>query len=501
MLGFYSSSSDFPDDLKRANITAGDLVAGWVHANRTPLFIEKIETNDGRVSDLERNFTAIASAPISTRESWGVLYAFRLQPIGEDEDAITPLDKHIFSMLAGIAGEISYNEKLLVENARNAVRAISGGPVTPHSSYDLIDRLKTEFTWIQSKESKHYTEFNLSAIVISVNNLKKIAELCGASVSDWLEQQVLETSVELFGREIKDRHKGQQDIFRVHPGRFVLLILRTRASEDEIKNVVITLKKALSNITLSTPFGLERVEFLSWGIVYAYDRYLTRKLGRGESQLPGRSPQELAKWLYERFQSAALALSHNGLGHLALERRAYAAAVNHFTDAWDRDKESPYYPKHIAEALKGSGDLERALYYCDLALKVDDDYAGGYYMKAEILTALGKIDEASREYETAIEISPRAKFYWLFASSLVKYGRYDKAIEIFKEVQEIDPENEIVYQLLIARTETLQGKPVEARHKLEAIFAGASAFEIIVHFETKLLDSIREDVRVQTAAI
>ncbi|MCL4299779.1 MAG: hypothetical protein KJ077_28850 [Anaerolineae bacterium] len=486
-LEFRYYTKNFPEELKTAKVISGDLVAGWVHKERLPLFVEGIEANDSRVSELEKDFTTIAAAPMWSYESWGVLYAARQREIESGKRIITPVVQDLFTVLAGIAGELGYNESLIKKNTENAVRVIRAGSPKILDDSEICDKLKSEFAWIQSTTPDKYKAFNLSAMVVSIENLEDIAELCGTNVGNWLEQQIPEIASELLGRGVK----GRYDIFRLQPGRFVFLLQRTPSSEDEIKNVAINLKRLINSITLTTPNGPQEVEFLSWGIVYSYNGYLRRKLGGLKNSQAAVSPEQPAETLYKRFYEAAMALRPNEQGHAALARRDYASAFNFFADAWAIAPESPYYLKHMAEALVGSENYIQALKYCEDALNLDPDYAGGYYMKAEILTALEKSDEATVEYQKAIDISPRAKHYWLFGTALTISGKYDLAIQQFKRARELDDSrHNSKYDLLIARVLKLRGESVEARNKLITISTEEdSGDEILVQFETKLLDA------------
>jgi GGDEF domain-containing protein len=489
-LGFRYYTKGFPEELKTASVISGDLVAGWVHQNRLPLFIERLEPNDGRVSELEKNFTAIAAAPIWTRDSRGVCYAVRQRKIGQGEKIFSPITKDLFSMLAAIFGEMAYNESLFKENTTNAVRAISRGSFRVLDGSEMIDQLKTEFTLVQDGASDEYKGVSLAAIVIAIENFEEIVGLSGTSVADWLEQQVLEIGSEVMDRGVRCQHS----VFRLRPGRFVVLLPHTFSTEDEIRRVTMNLRDILRSITLTTPYGPQSVELLSWRIVYPYNRYLRRKLcASKKDQSAGLSPEQLAEALYARFEGAARAMWHNLQGHEALERHDFPAAFNHFADARAIDPESPYYLKHLAEALKEDGQFGQALSYCEEALKLDPDYAGGHYMMAEILASLGKIDEASFQYQTAIGISARAKHYWLFGAALAGSGKYDMAIQQFNQAKKQDPHNQTKYDLLIARVQHMQGKLVEARNKLKTISTESDpGDEILVKFELKLCGQTQE---------
>jgi tetratricopeptide (TPR) repeat protein len=488
-LVFRAHSNNFPDHLEASGLISANPMIGWVHRNLLPVFIEEITPNDNRVSIFEKDFSSIAIAPIWSRASWGVLYAASDRQIEESGNILSDTDKEVFSMLAGIAGELAYNEFLFNDNVKNAVRRISAGPISIGDRDRIVDKLTADFTRIHDVDSAEYNGLNLSAIVVAVENLEEIIAHHGPVVGHWIERQLIEKARELIRRSNIDE---KYDIFSLQPGRFLILLLRSTAMERDIKNVSINLKKIISQITLKSTSGIQIVECLTWGIVYPYDTYLLHRLGILESRLASATdPNHLAKELFDRIQGASLSLSDNQQGHEALARRDYPAAFNHFFDAWMIDQQSPYFLKHMAEALFWDGKLDKALQYCKDALEIDPLYAGGRYMKAEILTAQGEIDKASEEYKVAIEIIPRSKHFLLYGQSLAISGQYNLAIQQYKKAARSDPQNKNKYDWLIAIALEMKQDPVAARNKLITIpVEEGSGDEMLIQFEIKRIDSL-----------
>lgn len=90
---------------------------------------------------------------------------------------------------------------------------------------------------------------------------------------------------------------------------------------------------------------------------------------------------------------------------------------------------------------------DKALFYYSRALSLNPDSIDANLSLGNVYFILGRYEEAIRSYKKALEYSQRSK-----SSILIKIGTsylflndYDKAIEVFKEIQRIEPTNSDSY--------------------------------------------------------
>jgi tetratricopeptide (TPR) repeat protein len=63
------------------------------------------------------------------------------------------------------------------------------------------------------------------------------------------------------------------------------------------------------------------------------------------------------------------------------------------------------------------------------AIALDANYAGGYFMQAEVLNYMGRSEDALQSVEKALRLNPRASYYQIEASwAYLMMGRYEEAI-------------------------------------------------------------------------
>ena len=78
----------------------------------------------------------------------------------------------------------------------------------------------------------------------------------------------------------------------------------------------------------------------------------------------------------------------------------------------------------MAAVQKDIGELNQAIDNCKIAIKLNQDFFEGHKNLGNILSKLGKFDDASKSYEKALKIKPGDKIVLHLVSSL--YGKTPK---------------------------------------------------------------------------
>lgn len=90
--------------------------------------------------------------------------------------------------------------------------------------------------------------------------------------------------------------------------------------------------------------------------------------------------------------------------------------------------------------LKKEEKYNEALSQIDKALKFDNNYALGHFLKGDILRILGNFKEAAREYISTLQINPYCTdAYFNIAKMLEVYGRDDLAISYYQMAYVVNP--------------------------------------------------------------
>ncbi len=130
--------------------------------------------------------------------------------------------------------------------------------------------------------------------------------------------------------------------------------------------------------------------------------------------------------------------------------------IDAFDEAWMLIRGAPEAVQNTAPVLRiqGSlyeraGDLERAQQYyaeaIDLFLSMDPLQAAASAIDlGRVLAEDGNLKEALESYELAVELNPKAKWYWYRLGQLhLELEEMDKARYAFQQALELDPENEV----------------------------------------------------------
>ena len=90
-------------------------------------------------------------------------------------------------------------------------------------------------------------------------------------------------------------------------------------------------------------------------------------------------------------------------------------------------------------ALVNLGKLDEAIKAYDKAIEINPQYADAWYNKGNILCQLGKFDEGIKAYDKTIEINPKYSNAWYNkGNALDDSGRHDEAIKAYDKAIELN---------------------------------------------------------------
>ncbi|OKH23017.1 glycosyltransferase [Hydrococcus rivularis NIES-593] len=129
---------------------------------------------------------------------------------------------------------------------------------------------------------------------------------------------------------------------------------------------------------------------------------------------------------------------HYHLGNAyARQKKQLKQAVKHYQKAI----EQPILPilklgayNNFGSLLKEVGDLQNAQKAYEIVVKIDPNFALGYYNLGTTLKAMGRLPEAIAAYQSAIKLNPNyALAYQNLGVALLKVGYFPESIEAFEK--------------------------------------------------------------------
>jgi tetratricopeptide (TPR) repeat protein len=145
-----------------------------------------------------------------------------------------------------------------------------------------------------------------------------------------------------------------------------------------------------------------------------------------------------------------------GKGSAYLSQQEYYEAIKAFDKALELDPQLTlvWNNKGIAHFLLGQLMYEEALQAREKALELDPENADAWQGKGDVLSCMGKDDEAMQAYNKSLDLYIDIKNESLLVNDEVEaanawhnigytlnaLGRYDEAIEAYKEAIKLDPQ-------------------------------------------------------------
>lgn len=125
----------------------------------------------------------------------------------------------------------------------------------------------------------------------------------------------------------------------------------------------------------------------------------------------------------------------------------------------------------LADACRKAGMLEEATEICDRGVKKHPRYASGYVVQGKCYYDLGRLDKAESAFRKVLELDGNnlvaLKYIGLI---LAGRGEEEKAMDHFKHVLDLDPDNREIK----SKIEDMDEEPLELRDVVDEEFEGES---------------------------
>lgn len=151
------------------------------------------------------------------------------------------------------------------------------------------------------------------------------------------------------------------------------------------------------------------------------------------------------------------------LGQLAGYKKNYAGSIEYYKKVMARNNQYLYMYNNLGTNYYRLNQLDSALKYLNIAIKMQPDYAEAYSNLGAVYTARGMPKEAVDSYSKAIELAPG--FYDAYINMGNCYGimkEYDKALACFLKGLKIKNDDPRLYSY-IGMTYGFMGDTVNAR--------------------------------------
>ncbi len=132
------------------------------------------------------------------------------------------------------------------------------------------------------------------------------------------------------------------------------------------------------------------------------------------------------------------AYSYSLLANTLFEQEKLEEAIAQFRNAIQIEPQNSYAYNSIGNILKKQGKLEAALNHYQKAIEADKNNFYAYHNIGDVRYQQDKLEEALAAYQKAIEINPDSiHFYWELLPILDKHGKIDEVINLWKKAVEI----------------------------------------------------------------
>jgi tetratricopeptide (TPR) repeat protein len=128
------------------------------------------------------------------------------------------------------------------------------------------------------------------------------------------------------------------------------------------------------------------------------------------------------------------------MGCSLADRGLFDKAIFCWTKTLDLDDSHPDVQIRIAEALWGKGELESARQHYLIGLRQDPGNTATLLDLGQLLTDMGRDEEAGEKFRRAIELAPEEPAgYFFHARWLARHGHEQQAVAAFTRTLQLDP--------------------------------------------------------------
>lgn len=155
----------------------------------------------------------------------------------------------------------------------------------------------------------------------------------------------------------------------------------------------------------------------------------------------------------QRFQTAALIDSSNPivyqrLGDAYLMTARYYDAKKSYLAVLSRDPENLVVKNNLAEIYFIEKKYQQSIELCTQILASKEDNINALMRRAYSFDALGKFNEAEKDYLKTIELNPTHRLLTDFGLLCFQNGKFKRAIELFTQASELSRNKVLLYRYL-----------------------------------------------------
>ncbi|MBI3511654.1 MAG: hypothetical protein HY064_13415 [Bacteroidetes bacterium] len=125
-----------------------------------------------------------------------------------------------------------------------------------------------------------------------------------------------------------------------------------------------------------------------------------------------------------------------------------SAPVTNYTNAAKLDAKSCKAYVRIGNLYANGKNMQSAIGYYNLALKIDSTFAPAYRLRGEAQYQIGKFDSASYSYSKYLALNPDCYSRYRYCAFLYKSGDFDNSIKQGQQVLQCDSTISVVYRIV-----------------------------------------------------
>jgi tetratricopeptide (TPR) repeat protein len=426
-------SSRFPSQLKGKGVEIGKPLSGWCYYYQQGVFVESTAENDPRIAFYEEEGRPVAAAGIPAiaedQRVVGVIYVARHARSGEKHLVFTDEVRASLKAFGYICGDMIARDQIEIETVRSMGR-MSIHPLYPvtNSFLSLESMLQCIANEVQRGVSPEKAA--VSWIYLLTLNIQATSK---DAISQWLCEQGINLTGNFLANHLWDPpHHDPLPIglCKISSEQYVFAILQTvDLAEAQYKERITHLQQEMKKMRI----GRLSPDFYPSAITFRYEDL--------RKHFDGNEMMGMVADLMERILERLTAGPYFKRGHEALYTNDLDRAVSEFEDALRYVTNSWYGYKHLAEArmLQGTNSaIEEAIEKCQLALKLNAQYASAHCLLADCYSYQGRFGEAIIEYERALQIeNARHDFLTRYGLSLagMTSTEYQNALQYLQKEQ------------------------------------------------------------------
>jgi tetratricopeptide (TPR) repeat protein len=162
-------------------------------------------------------------------------------------------------------------------------------------------------------------------------------------------------------------------------------------------------------------------------------------------------------------QSPDHAGAHYALGSLLAENGKSDEAEKMLTEAGRLDSANPLPPTALARLALQQNRLEPAAEWIGSALKIDPNFLAAKMLHVDLLFAQRNLSQAMSELDALSLQNPKnAEVQFKYASALHQSGKLAEALNVYRKVTDIAPNNALAWNNLAAISLDLGRNPTDA---------------------------------------